>query len=185
MKNIYLLFSSLKKIIFESDSCVIYKLKNRKELGRIDPEVKVYSEFRDVPQFIVKKLFDFPIINSLFYRIKSHKAKLLCIYDANTLIAYGWIQNWKPFKQKFGWLTKNGTMLGPYWTHPQYRGKGYYGRLLKHSIAVSNEDLPLVIYTSPENMNSQKGIEKIEFEKIGNFRIDFYFRHWVQYKKIK
>lgn len=183
MEMIFKLLDILKKIIFESEQYVIYRLNARDEIGRIDPTVKEYTKYEEIPQFILKNLFVNPLVNPLYFRIKSHNARLLCISTNERIIAYGWIQRWKPFKRKFGWLTNHGIMLGPYWTHPEFRGKGYYGRLIKHSIAVSDYNLPLIIYTSPENISSQRGIEKMDFEKIGTYKISFIFRFWAVIKK--
>jgi RimJ/RimL family protein N-acetyltransferase len=75
-------------------------------------------------------------------------------------------------------------MLGPYWTNILFRGQGYYGRLLKQSIALAGNDCPLFIYTAPENISSQKGIEKIGFNKIGIFKITLILRYFRWYEQI-
>ncbi len=67
-------------------------------------------------------------------------------------------------------------MLGPYWTNPKFRGQGYYGRLLKRSIDLSDKNYSLIIYANPTNFSSQRGIEKAGFKKIGSYKINLLFR---------
>ncbi len=184
MLNFSDLFFIIKKLFWVYEYCVIYNLGNKIDIKTINDNIIVYSEYKNIPNFIIQKLNIRFFLNPLFHRIKSKNAKLLCIYDQKDLIAYGWIQNWKPFKRKYGWLYKNATMLGPYWTNPDYRGKGIYGRLISHSIAISDKNLPLIIYTSPQNVSSQKGIEKAGFTKIGTFRILLVLRLFQWHKKI-
>jgi RimJ/RimL family protein N-acetyltransferase len=75
-------------------------------------------------------------------------------------------------------------MLGPYWTDENMRGKGYYGRLLNHSIALSANKMPLIIYTNPKNLSSKRGIEKAGFDFCGVYRINLLFRIFQSYKQI-
>mgnify|MGYP003546958584 FL=1 len=75
-------------------------------------------------------------------------------------------------------------MLGPYWTHNSHRGKGIYGRVLKQSLSLAPKNYPLIIYTSPENVNSQKGIEKMDFKLIGTYKIFLFVRCFCVHKKL-
>jgi hypothetical protein len=185
MTYLYRILSLCKKFFFESGDYVIYRLNSDGEGGETDPEVEEYTEYDEIPRFIRKKLSIYPLINSVYYRIKSHQAVLICIHKNRDVLCYGWIQTWEPFKRKFGWLCKDGIMLGPYWTNPDYREQGYYGRLLKHSIALTKKDSHLIIYTNPENFSSQKGIEKAGFKEVGLYRVNFAFRLLEWHKEIR
>lgn len=177
--------SAFLKLIFESGEYTLYHLDSSEQYpDSYDPDIKVYLKYREIPKFIRGKVLIHPFINSLYYRIKSHQATFLCFLSDSEIIAYGWIQSWKPFKRKFRWLFEDGTMLGPYWTNPKFRGQGYYGRLLKHSIALVNKKSPIIIYTIPENLSSQKGIEKAGFKKIGTYSIYLFFRFFQRHKEI-
>jgi hypothetical protein len=185
MNFFYTFLHLCKKIIYESGEYVIYKIDSpTKNQIIIDEKIKKYSSPEEIPTFIKKKLLKFPILNPMYYRLKFRKAMLLCLYFENQIFSYGWIQNWKPFRKKFGWLIKNGTMLGPFWTDPQFRGQGYYKRLLLHSVSIADKKKQIIIYTSPNNITSQKGIEKVGFKKIGTYKIALIFRLIVWHSKI-
>ena len=110
------------------------------------------------------------------HRMKRDGARLLVLREENRLRAYGWIQGWRSFRRLL-WLAPGARCLGFYWTAPADRGRGLYGRLLKHSIAVCEERnrLPLIIFTSPNNMRSQRGIEKAGFLRLGEYELQSWF----------
>lgn len=185
MSYLQLILSLLKKFFYESGEYKIYFYdKKDHELNYLDAEIKVYSEYSDIPQQLKKQLLNHPFINPFYYRLKSHQALLLSIQNDEEIISYGWVQKWQPFKRKFGWIYKEAMMLGPYWTKDSHRGKGIYGRLLKQSISLATKNFPLIIYTSMENINSQKGIEKMDFKLIGNFKINLFLRYFCLHKEI-
>ncbi len=186
MQHIQILFRLIKKFFCESNNYKIYSLiKNDQYLNYHEPEVKIFLRYSDVPDFLKKKLIINPIINPLFYRLRLSHAILLSVYKGTEIISYGWVQTWHPFKRKFGWMFKEATMLGPYWTNNLYRGKGYYGQLLKQSIQIADKSYPLFIYTTPENISSQKGIEKLGFQNMGIYKINLFLRYFVTHKKIE
>lgn len=174
----------LGRFFYSSDDYILYQQTVRKEAVQKSEEITEYSDYRLIPGFIIKKLMLYPLINPLYHRLRSNKAHLICINHENVLIAYGWIQSWAPFKRKFGWFTKEGTMLGPFWTDPEFRGKGYYQRLLNHCKDVPDIKFPLIIFTNPPNVSSQKGIEKAGFEKKGVYRVYLLFRYFQWHKKV-
>lgn len=185
MNYLRLILSLIIKFLYNSGEYRIYSYSRKDhEVNYFDPEIKVYSEYSDIPQLLKKQLLNHPLINPFYYRLKSHQAILLYIQNDEEIISYGWVQKWQPFKRKFGWIYKQAMMLGPYWTHDSHRGKGIYGRLLKQSISLTPQNFPLIIYTSPENINSQKGIEKLDFKLIGNYKINLFLRYFCSYKKI-
>ena len=185
MKYIQLFLVVIKKFLFESRDYILYTFDcNKINKHSNDDDIKTYSKYSDIPDFIKEQLFIYPLFNPLYYRIKTQQAFLISIHNNKNLIAYGWIQSWKPFKRKFGWVFKDALMLGPYWTDSRYRGQGYYGRLLKHSISIASKEYPLFIYTTTENISSQKGINKMGFEKKGIYKISLVFRFFQWHKEI-
>jgi hypothetical protein len=173
-----IIFSLLKKVLFESGIYSIYTFpKNIALKSQISSNVNVFNNYSEIPNAIKEKVVKYHLINPLYYRLKSGIATLLTIQNNRDLIAYGWIQKWKPFKKKFGWFVKGeAIMLGPYWTSPDYRGRGYYSELLRKSIFLADNNLQLVIYTAKSNLKSRKGIEKEGFKFLGTFKIIFLLR---------
>jgi L-amino acid N-acyltransferase YncA len=108
-------------------------------------------------------------------RLRRHGAVLLLLRDRNDLAAYGWLQAWAPLRYEFWWLADDAICLGPYWTHPQQRGRGLYGRLLSHSVAECRRrfprDLPIYIWAESSNAASIRGIEKAGFRSVGLHRV--------------
>ncbi|MBT8379750.1 MAG: hypothetical protein KJN64_11000 [Ignavibacteria bacterium] len=181
---LFSVFINIQKFVFSSSEYEIFVLKSVNLITfRTYPDIVQYNSLEDIPSDFRRILKLFPFINPLYFRIKSRQAFLLCLIEKNELVAYGYIQSWYAFNKKFGWLTKNGTMLGPYWTSEKMRGKGIYGRLLNHSIAIS-KNLPLVIYTNPQNLSSKRGIEKTGFNFVGIYRIRILFRILQWHKRI-
>jgi len=176
---------NFKKLIYDSEEYVMFKLDTVQSKNyQLDPEVKKFESIEGIPSSIRRLLNLFPLVNPLYYRIKLKQAYLLCLIINSKIVSYGFIQSWKPFKRKFGWLYNDGTMLGPYWTDENMRGQGYYGRLLKHSIGLSANKLPLIIYTNPKNLSSKRGIEKAGFDFCGVYRISLLFRIFQSHKQI-
>lgn len=179
-------FLLIIKLLYESGNYSLYTYNGTLITNQTSSyKIMEYRNYSEIPKFITKKIFKYPFLSLLYYRLNSKNARLICIDTGIELIAYGWIQSWKPFKRKFGWVFKNAIMLGPYWTNEKFRGRGIYGDLLKYSLANIPSNIPVLIYTVLSNVSSQKGIEKNGFEKIGNFRICLFFRTFSIYRKIK
>jgi hypothetical protein len=185
MNYLPLIFNLLRKFFYESGEYRIYYYnKKDQDTNYVDPEINVYSDYSDIPDVLKRKLLNHPFINPFYYRLKLRQAILLSIQNDREIVSYGWVQKWQPFKRKFGWIYKQAMMLGPYWTIDSQRGKGIYGRLLKQSISLSPQNFPLIIYTSPENINSQKGIDKMDFQLIGSYKINLFLRYFCYHNKI-
>jgi len=92
--------------------------------------------------------------------------------EDGTVVTSGWMA-WKQHfyigETDFGFHTeKSGSaILFDFNTKPEYRGNGYYGLLLR-AIAANAEDVQtFVIYTSPHNHASDRGIRKAGFRFDG------------------
>jgi len=144
-----------------------------------DPRVEVFDAFRPPPDEITG-LYQRHAGRRAAYlmlgRLRRNGAVLLVLREANTLLAYGWLQSLRCLQREFWWLPRSAVCLGPFWTHPDHRGKGLYGRLLSASLheckARSWEEL--YIWAQADNPSSNRGIEKAGFRFIGTYRIYTY-----------
>ena len=153
--------------------------------GRRDPDVQVYDTWRAVPRPFRSTVAPHPAVNVMYHRLRRGKARLLCLSgDGKRLDAYGWIQDWSVFRRRYGAIARDGVMLGFYWTAPARRGRGLYGRLLAHSLALCAKDRPIRIGTSPDNRASQRGIEKAGFRWLGDWKGRVYFRCWSTLRRV-
>lgn len=107
-------------------------------------------------------------------RLRSRLAVMLAVIHNADLIAYGWLQTWGPLRREFGWLAADAICLGPFWTRPADRGKGVYGRMLRHSVYEAQRYYPGLAYfvwARMENAASCRGIERVGFEPLGAYRV--------------
>ncbi len=171
----------LRRFIYERRRYLFYTYDKKQGEGRADPYIFVYSNWGSIPVHYRKIAVASPWTNAMYYRMKQGQARLLCYSkDGQKLDAYGWIQDWRPFRRRFGAIASQGTMLGFYWTAPEARGQGLYGRLLSHSISLCSKEQPIVICASPDNKASQRGIEKAGFKPLGEWEMRLYFRWFLR-----
>ena len=142
--------------------------------GTISSIVNEYYTWSKIPKHFTRIISSNPWRDPLYYRMLRHKAKLLMIEEHGQMKAFGWIQSWSPFRRKFQKVIKNGIILGPFWTAPSERGKGYYGKLLSHAVASYDNTQALIIYCSPKNTASYNGIIKANFRRLGIYRQKYY-----------
>ena len=154
-------FRLLRRFVHERRLCRFYAYDPRQGTGQADARIRIYSTWAELPEAVRRVALPRFRMNAMYYRMRRGEARLLChSEDGKPVDAYGWIQGWRPFQRKFAALARDGLMLGPYWTAPEARGHGLYGRLLGHSLSVCLKDRPILIYTSPDNSASQRGIAK-------------------------
>lgn len=166
----------LKRLMRERRSCLFYAYAATQGTGCAQANIRVFTNWGSLPEAWRRLIVPAPWLDPKFYRLGRGLARLLCCSeDGRTLDAYGWIQDWKPFRRQFGALATEGTMLGPYRTIPHARGRGLYQRLLLHSLSVCSLDKPVLIYTTPDNVASRRGIEKAGFRFLGTWVIE---RRW-------
>ncbi len=174
-----------RKFIHEKRLYRFYRYVPRQGQGQPHDNVKVYASWQEIPEPIQQAVIPSRHIDSMYYRLGRGQAKLLCYTEKpNQLMAYGWVQDWQPFRRKFHMLAKEGIMLGPYWTAEECRGRGIYGVLLQHSLSLCEKDKPILIYTSPENLASQRGIEKAGFHFLGDWQVNSWLRVFMSQTKI-
>lgn len=166
----------LKRLIHQRRQCLFYAYDANQGAGTPDEHVEVYESWAAIPVDWRKTIVPSRWLDPMYFRLCRGAAKLLCYSgDGRALDAYGWVQDWKPFRRMFHELASEGTMLGPFRTSPPARGRGIYGRLLGHSLSLCPTERPILIYTAPENIASQRGIEKAGFRPLGAWEL----RQWL------
>ena len=175
----------LGRFIYEKRRYLFYGYIPEQGGGCADPHVKVYAAWDEIPLHFRKRALGSPWMNAMYYRMRRGEARLLCYSeDGQRLDAYGWIQDWRPFRRRFGAIADHGTMLGFYWTAPEARGRGLYGRLLAHSLFLCPKDRPILMATSPDNPASRRGIEKAGFASLGEWEGCVWFRWFSRMRRV-
>ncbi len=163
---------SLFRLFFQQKTCVFYAQSSTTSTASGNKNIKVYDCWSQVPDPYKNIISPSKLPDVMRLRLCTGKAKLLLYSeDDRSLDAYGWIQEWRPFRRKFFAISSSGMMLGPFWTAPSRRGQGIYGHLLRDSLDLCPVDTTAYIYTSPQNMSSQKGIMKAGFSYIGTWKL--------------
>ncbi|MBN1879722.1 hypothetical protein JW823_06395 [bacterium] len=158
----------VKRVLYERRKFAFYCYCDRQGPGKRHPAIIEYTGYDQIPVPFRSRVLPYRWMNAVYYRFRRGQARLLCVsQDGHHLDAYGWIQDWNPFRRSFKAIADSGTMLGPYWTDPNQRGKGLYGILLGHSLAISSPNQPIIICTTPDNTASRRGIEKAGFQSLG------------------
>lgn len=159
---------------------VVFAYCRRQGAGREDAAVSCYDARNPPPPAIADQVDGAQgLLGRLLMRrrLRQGGARLLCLQEDEKVLAFGWIQQWRYFRRQYAWLTDRGICLGFFWTAPEARGRGLYGRLMAHAIALCprREELPLLIWTHPDNRPSLRGIEKAGFLRLGTYQISRYF----------
>lgn len=179
------LFLRLRRLVYDRRQYLFYAYAPEQGPGRLDPHVREYSSPDEIPEPFRATVLPHPWMNVMYHRMRQGRARLLChSEDGQRLDAYGWLQDWSIFRQRYGAVADHGTMLGYYWTAPESRGRGLYGRLLAHSIALCAKDRPILIATSPDNLASQRGIAKAGFRPLGEWEGRVLFRWFSKMDRV-
>ena len=114
-----------------------------------------------------------PMLNRLY----RHGAVLLALVEFGELHGVGWLQRGRQLNREFWWLDSGAVCLGPFWTHPDHRGKGVYGRLIDAAMTECARRgwERTYIFAQASNVPSIRGIEKAGFSSMGTHRIGSYF----------
>lgn len=167
----------LERIVGRSRVYSVYGYDPAQGSGRRDDAIEVFNNASPPPaavQVLLRRHAGILGAGLMRRRMVKHGAVLLSIVRGNDMLGYGWIQTWRPLLREFGWLAgTNARCLGPYWTHPQHRGKGVYGRLLLHSLAECRDRgwNDVYIWAEADNASSIRGIEKAGFRPLGRHRV--------------
>ena len=175
----------LVRWVYERRRYLFYGYHPRQGPGQADPQVTVYSRWRDIPRAFRRIAAAAPWRNAMYYRMWCGGVRLLCYSrDGRRLDAYGWVQDWRFFRHRFGAIAREGKMLGFYWTAQELRGQGLYGRLLAHSLLLCSKDHPIIICVSPDNLASRRGVEKAGFAPLGEWEARVFLRRFSRMRRI-
>jgi len=107
----------------------------------------------------------------LLNRIKRGKGQLLCVMDDGELSAYTLIADMSCY-YKYRQIAPRGWMIGPCFTCPEKRRRGYYRQMLDHALhcTVGSDGRPAYIFATDTNIASRRGIERVGFEPLGVYR---------------
>lgn len=146
----------------------------------LDPGISTYDAASGIPDNVLEQLADAAGRFELYLmtgRMRRNGAVLAVLPGVESIIGYGWIQQWAPLRREFGWLAEDAVCLGPFWVHPSYRGRGVYGRLLTHTVveAMRRGATNVFIWTDDGNRASAHGIERAGFEPVGRYHITLWF----------
>ncbi len=115
------------------------------------------------------KSFKLLAVRCLFQLITFGKAKVYCYRYNGELVHTSYVI---PRCHKFPFMSKNDYEIGPCFTYPKYRGKGFYPQMLKYicsSIGAENSVFYMIV--DEANLSSIKGIEKAGFQRCGTIRV--------------
>lgn len=175
----------LGRLVYEKRQYKFYGYQPGQGDGRTDPHIRVYETWGDIPIRFRKIAAAAPWRNVMYYRMKRGGARLMCYSeDGERLDAFGWIQDWRPFRRRFGAIAREGTMVGFYWTAPESRGRGYFSRLLAHGLALSDKKRPIIVCVGTENVASWRGVEKAGFASLGEWEGRVWFRCFSRMRRI-
>lgn len=132
--------------------------------------LRSFSSTRQMPSFVKRQLFPYRC-SVLRCRMARDLAEIVVLTQSQQLIAYGWIQSWRPFRRVFRAISERGTMIGPAWTHPEWRGQGLHSLILRKRILLSAGSGPLYSFVEEENIASMKGLKRTGFFEIGLFDV--------------
>ncbi len=164
------LLPALRRLVYEKRHVALYTRAPMPGTGRRGSSIDLYRSPGEIPMSFRRTILPHRFLNVMFYRLARRKARVMCLTgDGGTLQGYGWLQEWGPFRRRFNADERAGTMFGPFWTAPEYRRQGVYGRLLQHGVFLCASDGPLFIYASPDNYASRRGIEAAGFELVGEW----------------
>lgn len=146
---------------------------------RVDPgaapagcTVRRFDDAAPLPSGIAAVVFPRGRLDTMRWRYRRRLAALLVLLGAGErVVAYGWIQSWRPFRRRFRAIAAEGRMLGFYWTHPAERGRGLYSDMLRRSIAMIPAPEPLIIYAEHGNVASIRGIRTAGFEHLADLEV--------------
>lgn len=159
------MFEKIEKFFLYKEDIILFKLSPPFNTPpTIGNEIFIFRSLKEIPKTIYQQLF--PKVSCMQFRLWRKKAALVCFIRTDTLIAYGWVQNWESFGA-FKAIEPNATMLGPFWTNPNFRGQGFYGKLIDYAITLCNQNYPAIIYAHHCNDSSLNGIRKKQFQEVG------------------
>ena len=115
---------------------------------------------------------------ALFLFVSRGKYKIYCLYDRKGLVHFSFLI---PYCLKFSFMNKADYQIGPCWTREDHRGQGLYGKMLLHiarDVISNNKSSNVYVLVREANIESTRGIEKVNFMKIGVCKKTKYLKHY-------
>jgi hypothetical protein len=164
-------FKKLFSFIWSNHVYKVFIKEPCASLNDLQEDILVFKNLNEIPSTIQKQIFT-SCFGLMKYRSRRGKTILLCLLDKNKkVIAWGWIQEWSLFKNTFGKVIPQSTMLGPFWTDSSHRGHGIYGKMIDKALTLCSPLYPSLIYAERSNVASIRGIQKKEFISMGDIHI--------------
>ena len=155
-------------------SCIYFKkslndINQETNTIQFDPSFK-YLIFRPtimrlIPEGINGKFFILWGIFSFIWSLQRKPYEVHILYKDSQVVHYSVVL---PKCYKFPFMNKKDIEIGPCWTHPDYRGKGIYPKMLNvicNRFAKNKENA--WIFCEENNHASQRGILKAGFSFVG------------------
>lgn len=165
------------KWLCERESRVFYEFKGtRPSLQEIDCAVPgemalehhIYPS--TIPPAIYQALFPYGY-SLLLHRMKHQMAEIVALSAGEELVAYGWMQKWAPFRRLYKSISSSGTMIGPAWTSPRWRGRGIHVLMLKKRLYLAPLSQRVFSFVEEKNHASRKGLIRSGFTEVA--RLDY------------
>lgn len=107
----------------------------------------------------------------LLHRMKRHLAQVVTLTLHDELIAYGWLQSWKPFRRLYRSISTSGTMIGPAWTSPGWRGRGFHSLMLSMRLNLATSSGRTLSFVEIDNHASRKGLTRTGFTEVATVEL--------------
>jgi len=119
------------------------------------------------------KSHNVPVRENEVQRLADGSSFWCLVNEQKVVVSTGWLTGKQHFyisETDFGFDTHNSSsgLLYHFVTKENYRGKGYYGLLLRSIVANAKGYERFIIYTSPDNSSSSNGILKAGFTFDGS-----------------
>ena len=133
--------------------------------GKLDPEVR---ELEVGPNFDEEGARMLPAFlwrggrGPMIHRMRRRQARIYVLETDGATAGYFFTQSWSLFEESMGFLGDPCRILGPGWTDPAYRGRGFLGRMMNHTIYMeAQRGYPRVYgWAQVTNTPSRKGVER-------------------------
>ncbi len=172
-----------RRALLDRGDWVFFRCDPAPGRGRPDPEARLFLHPDEVPVAYRAVLFPHGALSTMALRMRRGLARVMCFGDGQGCVAYVWVQDWRPFRRRFGMVAREGVMLGPGWTDPSRRGQGLYGRLIRHALQVVDGDVPILAAVAPDNVAPQRVLPTVGFTRLGRYRIAVVCGLWVRWSR--
>lgn len=165
------------KLLYKRETLVFYEFTGTRPefddiAGQIpaDMSLEHHTCAAELSPAIHRALFPYGY-SLLLHRMKRHVAQVVTLTLDDELIAYGWLQTWDPFRHLYHDISTTGTMIGPAWTSPEWRGKGIHSLMLSMRLHLAPPGERTFSFAENDNHASRKGLIRTGFSKIATMEL--------------